>query len=119
MTFRINEEVALVEHDDKGHPVEHATVYYGTMTQVREFSARARFADGTVRYFMADRQDRLWRESGRWRLVPVCSFCDMPVMGTPVEDDDDPLHRKWCSGECRDASAEGWGAQHYGAGVAT
>ena len=100
MTFRLHEEVALVQHDDTGRPIEHATVYYGTVTEVRLLSVRARGDDGAEELFLIDSKGRAWRDGGRWRLVPVCAFCDMPILGTPVTSEGDPLDRKWCSGEC-------------------
>ena len=118
MTFHLHEEVAAVEHAD-GKPVEHGHVPYVTVTGTGVFSVTVRFEDGDEQWFWLDTEGRPWDVSGRWRLCPVCSFCDMPILGTPVEDDHDPLHRKWCTGECRDASAEGWAGQHYGAAVAT
>ena len=134
-TFRIHQDVAAVEHNDDGIPLEGGQILPATITEVREYSARARFADGTVRYFMADSRDRLWREGGnsfngssaygecqtaisRWRLVPLCC-CDEPITGTPVKLRDDPLDRIWCSEECRDADSEGAYEQGYQPGVAT
>jgi hypothetical protein len=118
VTFRIHQDVAAVEHDDDGSPLDGGQILPATITGAGEYSARARFADGTVRYFMADSRDRLWREGGRWRLVPLCC-CDEPVTGTPVTVGNDPLDRIWCSEECRDADSEGAYEQGYQPGVAT
>jgi len=117
-TFRIHQDVAAVEHNDDGIPLEGGQILPATITEVREYSARARFADGTVRYFMADSRDRLWREGGRWRLVPLCC-CDEPVTGTPVTDPDDRSGRVYCSEGCRTSDAEGAYEQHHPSGVAT
>ena len=117
MTFRKHDDVAVIEYVS-GNPAEDGPVTYGTVTLSALCSVTVRFDTAEDWYFMLDSQGRAWRESGRWRLVPVCGFCDMPILGTPVGEGD-PAGRKWCTEECRTASAEGWGAQHYGAGVAT
>ena len=49
----------------------------------------------------------------------LCHRCEEPITGTPVTDDDDPLHRVWCSEECRDAAAEASHEQRCQPGVAT
>ena len=101
-TFRIHQDVAAVEHDDDGSPLDGGQILPATITGAGEYSAR----------------DRLWREGGRWRLVPLCC-CDEPVTGTPVTVGNDPLDRIWCSEECRDADSEGAYEQGYQPGVAT
>ena len=117
--FRQHQEVAVVEHDDAGEPLEHGQVLYATVTEVRPLSARALFGDGDEWLFLLDSRDRAWREAGRWRLVPVCTFCDMPVPGTPVTSPGDQAGRLYCTEECRDADAEAAQEQHYPSGVAT
>ena len=115
MTFRQHQEVAVVEHDATGFPLEGGRVLLATVTEARQCSVRARFADGTERLFLLDSRDRAWRESGRWRLVPVCR-CDKPITDTPVTDQSG---HPFCSVDCRDDDAATWAGQHYGAGVAT
>ena len=117
--FRQHQDVAVVEHDDAGKPLEHGQVLYATVTEVRPLSARALFGDGDEWLFLLDSRDRAWREAGRWRLVPVCRFCDMPVMGTPHADPSDPLHRLYCGEERSDADDEAAQEQHCPSGVAT
>ena len=110
--FRKGDDVAAVEHDDTGKPVEFGQVQYGTVTQASPLSVVAIFVDEGDWYFEADASGQMWCDGGRRRLVPVCLYCDMPILG-------DPTGRKWCSGECRDASDEGAYEQRYPSGVAT
>lgn len=117
--FRKGDDVAAVEHD-AGKPLEHGQVLYATVTEVRPLSVAAMDGAGDEWYFMIDREGHPWCEGGRWRLVPACAFCDMPVTGDVVVTPwADPEERKWCSEECLTASDEAAGEQYYPSGVAT
>jgi len=113
--FRQHQEVAAVEHEDAGNPLESGAVHYGTVTEARLCSVTARFGDGNEQLFLLDSRGSAWRESGRLRLVPVCR-CDEPITGTPVTDQSG---HPFCTEDCRDDDAATWAGQHYGAGVAT
>lgn len=116
--FRRYQDVAAVEHDEAGKPVEGGQILPATVTDPRMLSVLARFADRNEWYFLLDSCGRAWRESGRWRLVPVCR-CELPVLGEPVTDPNDPTAREFCSDECRDSAAEASYEQRYQPGVAT
>ena len=119
-TFSQHQDVAAVEHDDSTRqPREGGKVKLATVTQLGGIYVQVRYEGGALDGFYAESGWRAWDGEFRWRLMPLCSRCELPILGTPVEDDCDPLHRKWCTAECQTASAEGWGAQHYGAAVAT
>jgi len=51
--------------------------------------------------------------------LPECHRCTLPITGTPVAAEDDPLHRPFCSDGCRDGAAEASHEQRYQPGVAT
>ena len=117
--FRVDQDVIVIECDEAGKPREGAPYLYGTVAEAGPCSVSARFGDGTGWLFLLDSRGRAWRDSGRLRLVAACHRCGFPVLGTPVTADDDPLHRQWCSEECRDSEAEASYEQHYPSGVAT
>jgi len=120
MTFHLHEEVAAVEHaDSTRQPREGGKVKLATVTKLGGIYVQVRYEGGALDGFYAESGWRAWDGEFRWRLMPLCSRCELPILGTPVEDDCDPLHRKWCSGECRDASDEGAYEQRYPSGVAT
>jgi hypothetical protein len=103
--FTVHQDVAAVEHDEAGNPVEGAPVFYGTVTEVGPCSVTARIGAAGPWPFLLDSRNRAWREAGRWRLVPLCR-CELPILGEPVTDPDDPLHREFCSGDCLTTASE-------------
>jgi hypothetical protein len=117
-TFRTHQDVAVVECGKGGEILEDRPYLYGTVTEAKPWSVRARLADEDVRLFLLDSRDRAWSEGGRRRLVPLCR-CEKPILGEPVTDPDDPMGRLFCTGECRDGAAETAYEQRYAPGVAT
>ena len=120
--FRKGDDVAVVEHDDDGNPVRDGRIIRGTVTEAGPCSIRVSglfsLAD-EPRLFLLDSRNRAWRNSGRWRAVPLCRHCEEPITGEPVTSKGDPLGRTWCGEGCRDADAEQAYEQHYPSGVAT
>ena len=116
--FRVDQDVIVIEYDEAGKPREGGAYLYGTVAEAGPCSVSARFGDGTTWLFLLDSRDRAWRDGGRLRLVAACHRCEFPALA-PVVDPDDPLHRVWCSEECRDAAAEASYEGHYPSGVAT
>jgi hypothetical protein len=108
--FRRYQDVAAVEHDETGEPVEGGEVWYSTVTEVTRFSVTVR-RGGRTR-FLLDSRGSAWRHSGRWRLVPLCR-CESPILGDPVTDPDDPRHEEFCSGDCLTTAAERSYEQRY------
>ena len=102
--FRQYDDVAAVEHDEAGNPVEGGQHRYGTVTEARTWFVIARI-DGVTRYFLVDSRGRAWMDAGRWRLVPLCR-CESPVLGEPVTDPEDRAGRVFCSDGCLTGEAE-------------
>jgi hypothetical protein len=116
--FRRYQDVAAVEHDEAGKPIEGGKVRYATVTEAKPWSVSARFERGETRLFLLDSRDRAWCDGGRFRLVPLCR-CEKPILGEPVMADDDPTGRQWCSEDCLTSAAEASQEQRYPSGVAT
>lgn len=117
-TFRRYQDVAAVEHDEAGKPLEGGEVTPCTVIKVNDWPVVARRADGAVRLFLLDSRGRAWAGMGQWRLVPVCR-CESPILGEPVTDPDDLTGRVFCSRDCLTAAAEASYEQRYQPGVAT
>ena len=120
--FRLHDEVAVVEHDDRtrepkpgGEVMQPATV-----TAIAGAYVKVRTGFGATLVFWAESGWTAWDGMFQWRLVPLCSRpdCGKPVLA-PVSDPEDRAGRTWCSEGCLEADAEGWSEQHYGYGVAT
>ena len=103
--FHRYQDVAAIECNEAGNPVEGGQILPATVTDPRMLSVLARFADGNEWYFLLDSRGRAWREAGRWRLVPLCR-CENPILGDPVTDPDDLMGRQFCSEECLTDEAE-------------
>ena len=123
--FRQHQEVAVVEHDDSTRqPREGGKVHYATVTDVTKAYIIVSYHDRSV---YGGKRDQFWEGSGwrawdgwfRWRLVPLCTRCERPVLGTPRTDPSDPLKRQYCGEECSDADDEARYEQRYPSGVAT
>ena len=120
-TFRVHDDVAVVECDaTTGKPIEGGTAVRATVIQAGGIYVEIRYENGSKAAYYQESGWRAWHGGEvRRRLVPFCHRCELPILGTPVTDPDDPLDRKYCRDECRDADAEAWAAGHYGAAVAT
>jgi len=103
--FRRYQDVAAVEHDEAGNPVEGGAIFCGTVTEAGPCSARARIGAVGVWPFLLDSRNRAWREAGRWRLVPLCR-CESPILGEPVTDPDDLMGREFCGDDCLTTASE-------------
>ena len=93
MTFRRYQDAAVIQCGDTGQPLENATVYYATVTEAGPCSVTIADGDSGTKLFLLDSQDRAWADSGRLRLVPLCTRCERPILGTPLSDPSDPLKR--------------------------
>jgi hypothetical protein len=117
--FRLHQDVAVVECGPfNGKVRAHGETFYACVTDASLCSVRVRFGDGDEWTFLLDSSDRAWNDGGRWRLVPLCHYCESPILGEPVTDEG-PAHREWCSDECHDESAEADWEMRHPSGVAT
>ena len=105
--LRLHQEVAVVEVGSaSGCP----SAIAAPARRLRRHEA-SRFAPSRAR--PGSQAGGSYHDDGHsYRVVPVCCSCGEPITGTPVYAHDDPLHREWCSEECRDASAEESYEQH-------
>src|ERR1700756_1099908 len=104
-TFRRYQDVAAVECDEAGNPVEGGEVTPCTVTKANDWSVTARRADGAVRLFLLDSRGRAWAGVGQGRLGPGCR-CERPILGEPVTDEDDPAGEEFCGPDCLGTAGE-------------
>lgn len=118
-TFRIHDDVAVVEHDDATRqPREGGKVMRASVIELGGIYVQIRYENGSKDAFYQESGWRAWDGMFQWRLVSVCR-CEKPILGEPVTDPDDPTERRFCSEDCLDSAGEAWYEQHYRPGVAT
>jgi hypothetical protein len=113
-TFKLHQDVAVVEHDDATRkPREGGEVRRGYIADISGGIMEVRCGEDCG-YFDLDTGWPALERCRTMRLVPVCyrTDCENPALD-PYTDPGDPLRREWCSDECHDDSGQAWMEQHY------
>lgn len=106
-TFRLHDDVAVVEHDDATRQRrEGGRVLAACVTKLTAVYVQADIEGYGAVTFWLESGWRAWTGDFGWRLVPLCRSCGEPVLGEPVTDEGDPTGREWCSEDCHDDSAQ-------------
>jgi hypothetical protein len=118
-TFRRYQDVAVVEHDDQTcQPRKGSRVMTASVTEAGDLFVKVRYENGSTDVYVQESGWHFWGDTFRWRLVSVCR-CELPILGEPVTDPDDPTRREFCREACLTDAAEASHVQRYQPGVAT
>jgi hypothetical protein len=114
-TFRVGQDVAVVEHDDATRkPREGGQVWAASVTSLSGPYVRANVEGHGLVTFWLESGWTAWTGGFGWRLVPVCERCEDPILGEPVIHPAGPgPGHIYCGSDCEDDAAVAWHEMHY------